>query len=288
MNITGGNFAELYLNVLNRVYTDFENMPSPRGMEIRELTNVLITLTNPRENLFKSVEARPYPVKYLAGELYWYFSGRRDLKFIKQYSGFWSKISDDGVTNNSAYGYLLWNEFPNEWQWAYNSLMNDKDTRQAVIHFNKPHHMVIGTKDFPCTLVGVFQIRNHTLDLTIDMRSQDVVKGLTFDLPFFSLLLQQMRLHLLERYPLLRLGKLMIFVHSLHLYQSDCALVRKLLVTRDCVETKLPSLNENIVNHRGVIVWHKSNDVMKWIYDNGGMPEEAHYLFSQENLIEWM
>jgi thymidylate synthase len=282
MQLDGDDFAELYLLSVKEIYTNFDHIVKPRGLEVKELSNVLLTLNNPLMNLYHSDTARPYPKKYLAGELYWYFTGRRDMKFIKQFSGFWSKISDDGMNNNSAYGYLLWNDDVNEWHWAHHALECDKDTRQAVIHFNKPKHMVAGTKDFPCTLTGTFQIRDNILNLTVVMRSQDVIKGLTFDLPFFTLLLQQMRLHLLNTYPHLSIGKLMIFVHSFHLYSTDYETARKLIVTHDCVADQLPYLNENIISDRGVQIWNRSNKVMQWVHQNGGTPEETRWIFEQK------
>lgn len=260
------SFAELYKFVLEQVYTDYNNIVSPRKLEIKELVNATLTLKNPYNNLFES-KIRVYPKRYLAGELYWYFTGRNDVAFIKNFSNFWTKISDDGVTSNSAYGHLLWHESPNEWQWAFSKLQEDIDTRQAVIHFNKPYHMH-ETKDFPCTLTGTFQIRKNKLNLTIIMRSQDVIKGLTFDLPFFTLLLQQMKLNLSKTYPNLKLGELTLFVQSLHLYSSDYELAEKLIISNDLKDDALPILNEEIVSPNGVQVWTDNNSIMNWIFKN--------------------
>ncbi len=257
------SFKDLYYTMLDRVFFNPDSYLKPRGLKINECQNVLLTLNNPCNNLFHSF-ARLYPKRYLAGELFWYFSGKNDLKFISQYSSFWKHIANSDGTTNSAYGHLLFKENPCEWNWAHNSLINDKDSRQAIIHFNKPQHMVEGTKDFPCTLVGVFQIRENKLNFTINMRSQDMIKGLTFDLPFFTVLQQCMLNLLINKYENLSIGKFTLFVNSLHIYISDNSIVTNILKS-PIYEDSLPILHNSLIDKNGNFCPYDEEPLYEWI-----------------------
>lgn len=248
--ITGESFAEVYYKILDNIYNNYEFEISPRNEKVREISNLITVIKNPRSNLFINI-ARPYPYKYLAGELYWYFTGQNKIEFINKYSSFWKHlVNPDGETVNSAYGNLLFCEqtpMGTEWQWALNALKNDKDTRQAIIRFNKPQHSFIGNKDFVCTLNGIFNIRNNKLNFTIIMRSQDEIFGRTFDVPFFTILQQQMLNHLLPKYPTLKLGEFVQHNISSHIYERNYQLVEKMLSNK-FEESYLPRVQENLID----------------------------------------
>lgn len=251
--ITGRSFAQLYQSVLDELFIEPHYETAPRGQKIVELTNCLLVLQNPYSNLYTN-PARSVIERYLAGELLFYFRGSNKLEEIAKYSKFWNNIANADGTVNSAYGHLLFND-PNahgftEWAWAVDSLKKDKDSRQAIIRFNRPNHSFEGNKDFVCTLVGVFQIRRDMLHLTVNMRSNDVHFGLTYDLPFFTLLQQQMRLHLLPTYPDLKLGYYYHFANSLHIYERNFT---ELQAMRDqyTSEAALPRMQESFVSTTG-------------------------------------
>lgn len=274
-HIRARNFAKAYMNILGEINSYPEFTSKPRGLKIKEIMNLCVEIYDPTSNLFKN-EIRSVNHRYLAGELYWYFSGRNDLAFIKEYSKFWVNIvNPDGRTLNSAYGALIFVEKNSSgltpWQWAYQSLVKDKDTRQAIMHFNKPDYLKPESKDIICTLNGTFTIRNDKLYFTIMMRSQDEIKGRTFDVPFFTLLQQQMRNLLLPHYPNLELGSFYHINISSHIYEFDFDLV-SMMMCREFVPDSLPLLRENIVDENGRFDEHKfqtSNDeLITWIRNN--------------------
>ena len=178
---------------------------------------------------------RNLPLKYLKKELALYLSGRNDVDGFAAASKFWKNIANENGTVNSAYGNLVFKmtdtpEKASQWDWMIQSLIKDKDSRQAIMHFNRTDHQYQGVKDFPCTLEMVFHIRNDKLNVTTVMRSNDVIKGTTFDIPFFTLL-QQMALDVLRRhaYPELQMGSYTHIAHSMHLYERDFETVAKML-----------------------------------------------------------
>lgn len=248
MTITSNRFSTIYKMLLDEIYNNPDYIDlSPRGFKIKEKTNIELLLTNPKSNLYIN-NIRPPKLKYLYGELLWYFLGRDDLEFISKYSTFWEKIAKEDGTVNSAYGNLLFKEKNThgitEWQWAFNSLVKDQDSRQAIMRFNKPHHSYDGNKDFVCTLTGIFHIRNNKLNFTTTMRSQDMWFGIIYDIPFFTLLQQQMRLHLLPHYPDLELGSYRHYVISAHIYEKDFETIESML-KEEFVPSQTPTIDEH-------------------------------------------
>jgi thymidylate synthase len=115
------------------------------------------------------------------------------------------------------------------WEWAKESLLADKDTRQAILRFNLPEHCWQGNKDFVCTMHGNWLIREDKLNLTIVMRSNDAVLGLAYDLPWFCSLMDKMLEELKEKYPTLTKGTYTHLAHSLHIYEKNEELVKKMI-----------------------------------------------------------
>lgn len=247
------SFAAAYEKVLYALLHHPEHVTRPRGQKTHELENVLIEISDPTNNLF-ACPARPFPKRYLAGELMWYFGGRNDLDFISKYSTFWNDISNPNGTCNSAYGSLLFTRTNpygiSDWTWAREALKDDQDTRQAILRFNGPEHSYPGNRDFVCTLTGIFSIRNDQLDFTITMRSNDVFYGMTYDFPFFMLLQQQMRIHLLKYYPGLKLGKFTYFGKSVHMYERNFEVCKRML--NNITEDSLPRMTYSLITPCGL------------------------------------
>lgn len=222
------DFHKAYKNILHFVYKNGEIVNNTK-----EILNFAFKITNTENITLFTCNSRKYPIRYLIGELNWYYQARNDLKYIKQFSTFWEKIvNPDNKTLNSAYGYLIFEEknpYGSEFKWALNSLINNKDTRQAIIRFNKPHHSFENNKDFPCTMYAIFHIRNNKLHITVHMRSSDLIKGITYDIPFFQTLHHEMRLNLIKKYSGLQFGDFVFFTNSIHIYNNDFELVENIL-----------------------------------------------------------
>lgn len=286
--ISGKNFAELYKNICFELMMNPEYQTNPRGQKINEISDAILINENPTSNLFLN-NKRNIPLKYLAGELLWYFSGRDDLKFISNFSSFWNNISNEDNTCNSAYGNLLFNlkdskENLSQYRWAYNCLIKDKDSRQAIMHFNRPIHQYNDVKDFVCTLVGIFQIRENKLNFTVDMRSNDIFFGLTFDYPFFTMLQQQMFNHLKVIYPELEIGTYTHIAHSLHIYEKNFKQIEEMM-KEEFIPSSTPKLEINLINEDGKpekclidiiknieekpsIDFYSNYIILRWLYGN--------------------
>jgi len=269
--LSAKNYAEGFKKWLSEIYYNYEYETSPRGKYIREITNLTIVIENPLSNMYKN-EIRSLPKKYLAGELIWYFSGRNDVDFISKYSKFWNNIvNPDGKTVNSAYGYLLFTEQPNQWHWAKSSLINDKDSRQAIMHFNKPHHQFYNNKDFVCTMYMKFDIRNNKLNAFVSMRSSDAIRGITYDWTFFMLLQEHMLFELRnEKYPDLEIGTFTFLANSAHIYEEHFQLVENML-RYDFIEDSTPRIRENLILNPhlfNIKSYNGPDEFLLWLKEN--------------------
>ncbi len=279
-------FAQVYYELLNDLMNNPEYVCSPRDQKINEIMNVVIEIEDPTMNLYTNTR-RSSQMKYIAAELVYYFSGRNDLEYIEKYAKFWKDIANEDGTVNSAYGNLIFNckneHGLTQWEWAFNSLKNDKDSRQSLLHFNAPRHQFNGNKDFVCTLNGIFHIRNNKLDFTVEMRSNDGLLGAATDCAFFTILQQQMYNLLKPIYPDLKLGKYVHIVNSMHLYERNFKVVKEMLEggIEDFKPVQGPILSENLVDEKGAMT-PMMNSLHNAVVDG------YDKFYSGDQLITWM
>lgn len=248
-------FAGVYEELLNDLIKAPEYTTQPRDMKINEICDVSLVITNPLSCLYIN-PFRSSQFKYIAAEFLWYFMGRNDVEYISKYAKFWESIENGDGTVNSSYGHLLFNN-KNEYGltqyfWALESLAQDKDSRQAVLHFNLPIHQRPGNKDFVCTMYGIFQIRDNKLNFTVSMRSNDVILGLPTDVAFFVTLQSQMLSHLRSHagYPELELGTYTHIANSSHIYEKHFELATK-MITKKFESINMPSVTLDLINIDG-------------------------------------
>lgn len=230
--IVGNTFADLYSKILTTVYNDFDFETSPRGQKVRECLNVVLELTNPTLTLFKTDDKElTMPTGYTKKELALYLMATDDACLFSKASKFWNFIKTEKNTVNSAYGNLIFNrslaDGRSQFDWAFDCLVKDKDSRQSFMRFNNTSHQYEGNKDVPCTFIQTFHIRNNKLYSTVEMRSNDIVTGTVHDISAFCLFMNLMYTRLLEVYPDLELGTYTHIVSSFHAYEKDFELIEK-------------------------------------------------------------
>lgn len=281
----GDSFAQVYQVSLKDLMTSPDFQSTPRDLKVNENINVSLIINDPLQCLYYT-PIRESKKKYIAAELIWYFMGRRDADFIKKYAKFWESIQNEDGTVNSSYGYLLFNKRSRfrmtQYEWALNSLIKDKDSRQAILHFNLPEHQYTTNKDFVCTMYGIFHIRENKLDFTVHMRSNDVVWGLPTDVAFFVLLQNQMLVHLQKQYPALEMGKYTHVANSYHIYERHFDAITKAL-EHDFVSERIPQIGQSLItytanpstefsvlaeNYEDTTHENFSDDLFKWIIKN--------------------
>lgn len=190
--------STIYIDYIKKIYFEWLEI-NPRWLLIKEIINFWFTVKNPY-NLWFDLNDRDFNWKYLAAELIWYLSWDLSSKFIWEYASLWNKISNEKWEVNSNYWYLVFHKKDNQWinQYEYilETLINDNDSRQAIIRYNSDEHSYKWNKDFVCTLSNQFFIRNNKLYMIINMRSSDSIYWVPYDLSWFWLLLQSVLIDL--------------------------------------------------------------------------------------------
>jgi len=233
------NFTEAYVDIIKDVYSNPEFTSSPRGMKVKEILGYQFKILNPR-NRIPYVPGRDLSVHYMIAELLWYLSGNNSTEWISNYSAFWSKISDDGSTANSAYGARIFkphdriaSTIKQDWtQWDYviNELKFDPDSRRAVVHIRSPQDSLLAQLDVPCTLSLQFFLRNDKVHMVVSMRSSDVILGLAYDVPAFTIFQELLAVQLTEELGRpIGLGSYTHLSASLHVYERHFKMVEKIL-----------------------------------------------------------
>lgn len=250
---------EAYLQALQDVWDNPEFTCAPRGLAIREILDYTFTVTNPvAESILTNDEQRNTVIdEYTRKETELYESCSNRVEDFAKASKFWNNIANPDGTINSAYGYLIWknkshgcpkfegesvpieevrknpwildNVMRTPWEWAKQCLQQDKDSRQAILRFSLPEHQWVGNKDQTCTIYGIFHIRDDKLYLTMRMRSNDLMKGLVYDLPWFVSLMDKMIEELKPTYPNLVKGHYSHSADSLHIYEKDGPAILKMI-----------------------------------------------------------
>ena len=210
-NFVSDDVNELYLALVRELVD--------HGQEVygtKELCNVKFTLTNPKNSIVRIPE-RKTSKKYLLAENIWYAAGHNEVSFIGQFASLWNRLSDDGVTNNSAYGYIMkYKHGFNQIEKIIEMLSKNPDNRRAIININVPNEDIIETHDEQCTIFLQFLIRDNKLNMTACMRSNDIINGLTNDIVAFTGLQQYIAYRLG-----IEVGDYTHFDSSLHYYHNE-------------------------------------------------------------------
>ena len=254
------NFTEAYVALLDEVQNKPEFECAPRGMKIKESLGVQFSIENPLDRI-PYVKGRKFSISYMVAELVWYLMGIDATEWIANYSSFWRNISDDGVTANSAYGARIFKPHRRvastldpdwtQWDFVLNELANDNDSRRAVIHIRSPQDALLAKLDVPCTLTMQFFLREDNVHMVVAMRSSDLILGLAYDVPAFTMF-QELLAHDLTK----KLGRpigLGTYTHtsnSLHIYERHFDMVDRIISDQENwkrPELPMPALPENMV-----------------------------------------
>ncbi len=219
-----------YQGMLKAVLDDPEHTVGPRGLRTNEVTNAMFWIRNPSDAPIVTANQGRNAIieRYTKAEFSLFERGVNDTTAFAEHARFWAEIGDPGGTMNSAYGRIIWYDkrLPGgitPWTWAKEALLKDLNTRQAILLFLRPDHLK-PTKDLVCTCHGHFMVRNSKLNLTMVMRSNDVVKGTVYDVPWFMHVQRRMAEEIK-----VSVGHYTHIAHSLHVYEKDVKLARSMI-----------------------------------------------------------
>ncbi|MBN6050759.1 thymidylate synthase, partial [Nonomuraea sp. RK-328] len=184
---------------------------APRGMATTELMGTYLKLTDPAARMV-ALPPRTLNPAFAVAETVWILSGS-DYNWICDFNSRLAALTDNG-TLQGAYGPRLrrWHG-QDQLDYVRLQLMNDGQTRRAVIQVFDPCRDNAGHKDVPCTLGYRFYVREGRLEMHTSMRSQDAWLGLPYDL-ITATVLQE----LMAGWIGVQVGDYHHHVDSLHLY----------------------------------------------------------------------
>jgi thymidylate synthase len=188
-----------------------------RGFKTLEVLNQSITFDMNYPICYNYQRKLSY--KFMAAEAYWITSGGLLTEEITPYNKHISQFSDDKVIFNGAYGPM----FISQVEYVVNSLLNDSNSRQAVMTIWVPNP--IKSKDYRCTVSLIFYIRNHKLHTTVTMRSNDLILGRPYDMFNFTIMtlrvLTRINEELQYQCDIIGLGEMTLNTVSAHIYETQ-------------------------------------------------------------------
>ena len=224
--IVGDTANDLFIDIAKTMLAEGTKRTA-RGLETIELRNVWLVLNNPSASVV-TLPARAINHEYLKAELDWYMAGDPHVEKIAKASSFWTKLADTNGTVNSNYGKLIMTDKwagKSQFEWCIARLKEDPESRQAVLNYNQPVHKYEGNKDFVCTLTQQFLIDNGALHSTVHMRSNDLIYGATYDIPWF-VAVQALVADALD----IPLGSYNHVAASLHVYKKHFKMLERIAV----------------------------------------------------------
>lgn len=202
-----------YKDILRHVHEEGETR-SPRGLKTLDVGYATIELLSPYDALPTGL-GRKLSKRVAAAEAVQLIGGFADPQLLLSASPTFARYIEPSGTFWGAYGRRI--AHGRQLPAVVRKLMEDSDTRQAVVTLWDPQHdNNPGHKDYPCTLALGFSIKRGKLELDVTMRSNDVWRGLPYDLFQFTQL-QLTVANVLNLEP----SHYRHHTYSLHLYAED-------------------------------------------------------------------
>lgn len=214
--------AKVFLKMYKDVWAGKE--VSPRGQLCREAVDYKFTLSM-AESPITSFNARNLNLQYAKEEFKWYLRANKFDDSIEKHATMWAKIRQPDGSYFSNYGQYI---FPKQFNFVIDELTADVDSRRASIVLLDKSHLFHSNKDVVCTYAINFRIRNSRLNMTVMMRSNDVIFGTTNDVFCFAML-YRMVFAILAEVIAIKPGTYTHFVNSLHVYERHFEMIQQII-----------------------------------------------------------
>lgn len=259
-------------------------MNTARDQTTLEVENATL-LFAPYERL-SSFEARKLNLNYCKQELLWYLRADRFDHSIQEHATMWKKLVSEDGGYHSNYGHYLFNEKVDtkkgtgvsQIDWVVQELARDPGSRRAVCVLLRPEHLYSDNVDVVCTYSISFRIRGERLNMTVHMRSNDVIFGTTNDVFCFSVIHELVYALLKPKYATLQLGDYVHRVDSLHAYERHFEMLDELdrQGMKGYKPIEVPKIEpaEAVFLTRGRgVQFHRAYEFTDWLMTKEGKPQ---------------
>ena len=193
-----------------------------RNGDTREILPCILRIQEPRQRWILS-RCPPYNPAFGLVEFIWIITGNNESRVLNYWNPNLPKYSGVGKKYHGAYGFRLRHEFGlDQIKRAVDVLISSPETRQAILQIWKPDIDMPGvegkpvSKDIPCNVMSLLKVRDGQLHWTQIMRSNDVMRGLPYNIIQFTMLQEVMASWLG-----CAVGEYFHLSDSLHIYEQD-------------------------------------------------------------------
>ncbi|GAO02092.1 thymidylate synthase [Anaeromyxobacter sp. PSR-1] len=218
----GRTADEVWLKISGAFRNGRTAVQPSRAGQTRELLRAAIGIAHPTERWVFS-RTPPLNVAFALAEVLWMLAGRNDSAFLNAFNSQLPKFAGAGRTYDGAYGLRLRSHFRfDQLHRAYQALRRRPESRQVVLQIWDPRSDMptrtggARSHDVPCNLLSMVKVRNHRVEFTQVVRSNDVFRGLPYNLVQFTSI-QEVLAGWLD----LDVGGYAQLSDSLHVYESD-------------------------------------------------------------------
>ena len=227
---------------------------SPRGQLVRDLRGAVLVF-DLNDHLLTTFRPRNLNLNYCKREWLWYLGADPYDNSIAQHASMWAKLQQPDGRYFSNYGHYVFGGRSSQFAYAVHQLRVDPDSRRACIVLLDRDHLFFENVDTVCTYAINFAIVQGQFNMTVHMRSNDVVFGLTNDAFCFSQIAEFAYRKLLPTYPHLVRGTYTHIADSLHVYERHFKMLEAIESDPQIYELQVPrpTLSEvrSLINSRG-------------------------------------
>lgn len=220
--IESANADELWLTAADRLLSRSQKSQASRAGTTQESLHAVLVLNNPRNRWVVSRSPAINPA-FAVAEVVWILRGRNDSAFLNYFNQSLPRYAGSGSTYHGAYGFRLRTMHGiDQLHRAYEALSSNPDSRQAVLQIWSPTADLpapdgsAAAPDIPCNICSLLKVRSGRLHWTQIMRSNDLYRGLPYNIVQFTTLQEVM-----AGWLRLELGNYLHFADSLHVYDNS-------------------------------------------------------------------
>jgi thymidylate synthase len=266
LNISADHINRLFRDAAKTLLKDGKEVKVKENLTL-ELHPFTLILEDPtkRTLVYPGRGNNPFSTLF---ETLWVLSGNNNIKDLKFFLPRAADFSDNGVDWRAGYGTRIfrhlginserangivepkkgseWEYIKNrpvdQFEYVYNTLRSDPTSRQAVITIWDPAKecTVEKSKDYPCSNYLTFLIRDGKLDLTLNMRSNDILWGFSSINVYEFTVLQEIMANMLG----VEVGTYYHTANSFHCYKTGFNAEKNFANLQRCAELEENELPE--------------------------------------------
>lgn len=223
MNCFKGDTADqVWRQTAKALFSAEDNIQNSRLGRTIELLHVGFEIESPRDRWVYSRQPSINPA-YAIADIFWILGGRNDAEFVNHWHPRLPNFSGKTDQYYGAYGYRIRKQFGfDQLQRAYDVLKNNIDSRQVVLQIWDPKKDMPDSAgrpaslDIPCNICSILKVRKSRLEWLQVMRSNDVFRGMPYNIIQFTTLQE-----ILSGWLGIEMGSYNHISDSLHCYEND-------------------------------------------------------------------